>query len=238
MQERLQKIISDYGLASRRKAEELIVEGRITVNGVTAQLGEKADPDKDVIKLDNRPLENKAKRVYIILNKPRGYVCTLSDEKGRKTVIDLVGDCGARVYPVGRLDANSEGLLLLTNDGELTNALTHPSKGVEKTYSVRVEGSDILSSLSMMSGVMQLEDGEIRAKQVKLIRDEGLRAVITVTVTEGRKHLVRNMCANAGLEVKRLIRVSEGGLTIKGLRTGKWRRLTEDEVKTLKAISL
>jgi 23S rRNA pseudouridine2605 synthase len=238
MQERLQKIISDYGLASRRKAEELIEEGRITVNGVTARLGAKADPDKDVIKLDNRPLENKAERVYIILNKPRGYVCTLSDERGRKTVIDLVGGCGARVYPVGRLDANSEGLLLLTNDGELTNALTHPSKGVEKTYSVRVEGEDIRASLSMLSGVLRLEDGAARAKQVRLVKDEGLRAVITITVTEGRKHLVRNMCAAAGLEVKRLIRVSEGGLTIKGLKTGKWRRLTEDEVKALKTISL
>jgi 23S rRNA pseudouridine2605 synthase len=234
MEERLQKIISDYGLASRRAAEKLIEEGRITVNGVKARLGMKADPVKDIIKLDGRPLEDKDKRVYIMLNKPRGYVCTMKDEKGRKTVIELVADCGTRVYPVGRLDVASEGLLLLTNDGELTNALTHPSKGVEKTYSVRVEGEDLKEAVKKMSGTLKLEDGPIKAVKVRLLQEEGLRGIISVTVTEGRKHLVRNMCEAAGLEVKRLIRVSEGSLTVEGLRTGKWRYLTDDEINSLK----
>jgi 23S rRNA pseudouridine2605 synthase len=234
MRERLQKIISDCGLASRRRAEKLIEEGRVTVNGAAARLGMKADPLRDVIKLDGSPLEGRGKRVYIMLNKPRGYVCTLSDERGRKTVADLVGGCGARVYPVGRLDANSEGLLLMTNDGELTYALTHPSGGVEKTYSVRVEGKDIRASLKLLNGVLPLEDGPAEAKQARLVRDEGERAIVSITVTEGRKHLVRNMCAAAGLEVKRLIRVSEGGLNLTGLRTGKWRHLTEEEVQKLK----
>ncbi len=234
MRERLQKIISDCGLASRRRAEKLIEEGRVTVNGAAARLGMKADPLRDVIKLEGSPLECRGKLVYILLNKPRGYVCTLSDERGRKTVADLVGGCGARVYPVGRLDANSEGLLLMTNDGELTYALTHPSGGVEKTYSVRVEGKDIRASLKLLNGVLPLEDGPAEAKQARLVRDEGERAIVSITVTEGRKHLVRNMCAAAGLEVKRLIRVSEGGLNLTGLRTGKWRHLTEEEVQKLK----
>jgi len=234
MRERLQKIISDCGLASRRRAEKLIEEGRVTVNGAAARLGMKADPLRDVIKLDGSPLEGRGKLVYILLNKPRVYGCTLSDERGRTPGADRGGGCGARVYPGGRLDANSEGLLLMTNDGELTYALTHPSGGVEKTYSVRVEGKDIRASLKLLNGVLPLEDGPAEAKQARLVRDEGERAIVSITVTEGRKHLVRYMCAAAGLEVKRLIRVSEGGLNLTGLRTGKWRHLTEEEVQKLK----
>lgn len=234
MKERLQKIISDCGAASRRQAEKLIAEGRVTVNGKVAAVGMKADVLCDIIKLDGNPLEKDDKRVYIMLNKPRGYICTMKDERGRKTVVELVSDCGVRVYPVGRLDANSEGLLLLTNDGEFTNAMTHPSHKVSKVYTVRVEGGDIAGSIARLEDTVQLEDGPARAKAVRMVSDDGERAVVEISVAEGRKHLVRNMCAAVGLDVKRLIRIAEGGLELGRLGRGKWRYLTEGEVKKLK----
>ena len=138
------------------------------------------------------------------------------------------------MWPVGRLDLNSEGLLILTDDGELTNALTHPSHGVEKVYTVRVEGGDMEEALRMLRGPLELEDGPAKAKRVRLLRSDGLRAILEITVTEGRKHLVRNLCAAAGLEVKRLIRLAEGGLLLGDLRTGCWRELTEEEVRLLR----
>ena len=220
MEERLQKILSRHGVASRREAEELIQAGRVTVNGRVSQLGMKADEDRDEILVDGNPLAQTQQRVYIMLNKPRGCLCTRRDEKGRKTVLDYLTGCRARVWPVGRLDLNSEGLLLLTDDGELTNALTHPSHEVEKVYTVRVAGEDI--------------PGPAQAKRVRVSRDDGDRAILEITVTEGRKHLVRNLCAEAGLEVKRLIRMSEGGLELGGLRTGCWRYLEEGEVRALR----
>ncbi len=234
MEERLQKILSRYGAASRREAEELILSGRVTVNGKEALLGMKADADRDEILVDGDPLARREERVYIMLNKPRGCLCTRRDEKGRKTVLDYLGGCRARVWPVGRLDLNSEGLLLLTDDGELTNALTHPSHGVEKVYTVRVSGADIPGALKLLKGELALEDGPARAKKVRLLKDDGDRAILEITVTEGRKHLVRNLCAAAGLEVRRLIRLSEGGLSLGDLRTGCWRCLEEEEVRALK----
>ena len=206
MEERLQKILSRHGVASRREAEELILSGRVTVNGKEALLGMKADADRDEILVDGDPLARREERVYIMLNKPRGCLCTRRDEKGRKTVLDYLGGCRARDWPVGRLDLNSEGLLLLTDDGELTNALTHPSHGVEKVYTVRVSGADIPGALKLLKGELELEDGPARAKKVRLLKDDGDRAILEITVTEGRKHLVRNLCAAAGLEVKRLIK--------------------------------
>ena len=233
MEERLQKILSQRGVASRREAEELIRDGRVTVNGRTALLGEKADEARDEILVDGDPLAGTEERVYIMLNKPRGCLCTRRDEKGRKTVLDYLSGCKARVWPVGRLDQNSEGLLLLTNDGALTNALTHPSHGVEKVYTVRVEGAEIGEALRLLRQPLELEDGPAQAKRVRILKDDGARAILEITVTEGRKHLVRNLCAAAGLEVKRLIRVSEGGLSLGELRTGCWRSLTEPELKLL-----
>ncbi len=233
MEERLQKLLSAGGIASRREAENMILAGRVTVNGKVAQLGMKADPMTADIRVDGRPLAHQEQRVYIMLNKPRGCVCTMRDELGRKTVAEQVEGCGARVYPVGRLDANSEGLLLMTNDGDLAHALMHPSHGVEKIYTVRVEGPDLAASLKKLEGKLELEDGPAKAKAVELVRDDGERAILAITVTEGRKHLVRNLCAAAGLSVKRLIRVSEGGLTLGDLRTGSWRHLTEAEVRKL-----
>ena len=234
MEERLQKILSRHGAASRREAEELIRSGRVTVNGTEAGLGMKADEDRDEILVDGDPLARKEQRVYIMLNKPRGCLCTRKDEKGRKTVLDYLGGCRARVWPVGRLDLNSEGLLLLTDDGELTHALTHPSHGVEKVYTVRVSGEDIPGAIRLLKGTLELEDGPAKAKTVRLMKDDGDRAILEITVTEGRKHLVRNLCAAAGLEVKRLIRVSEGGLVLGDLRTGCWRYLEEGELRSLK----
>ena len=234
MEERLQKILSRHGVASRREAEEMILSGRVTVNGAEARLGMKADEDLDEILVDGDPLAQTEQRVYIMLNKPRGCLCTRKDEKGRKTVLDYLSGCSARVWPVGRLDLNSEGLLLLTDDGELTNALTHPSHGVEKVYTVRVAGEDIPSAIKQLKGTLELEDGPARAKAVRLMKDDGERAILEITVTEGRKHLVRNMCAAAGLEVKRLIRISEGSLTLGDLRTGCWRYLEAGELRELK----
>ena len=234
MEERLQKLLSQHGVASRREAEEMILSGRVTVNGVTARLGMKADEDRDEILVDGDPLARRDQRVYIMLNKPRGCLCTRRDEKGRKTVLDYLSGCPARVWPVGRLDLNSEGLLLLTDDGELTNALTHPSHGVEKVYTVRAAGKDIPGAVGLLKGELELEDGPAKAKRVRLLKNDGDRAILEITVTEGRKHLVRNLCAAAGLEVKRLIRLSEGGLSLGDLRTGCWRALTEEEVRLLK----
>lgn len=234
MEERLQKILSRHGVASRREAEELIQAGRVTVNGRVSQLGMKADEDRDEILVDGNPLAQTQQRVYIMLNKPRGCLCTRRDEKGRKTVLDYLTGCRARVWPVGRLDLNSEGLLLLTDDGELTNALTHPSHEVEKVYTVRVTGEDIPGAVRLLKGPLELEDGPAQAKRVRVSRDDGDRAILEITVTEGRKHLVRNLCAEAGLEVKRLIRMSEGGLELGGLRTGCWRYLEEGEVRALR----
>ena len=211
----------------------MISQGRVSVNGIPAALGDRADPDRDSITIDGNPLSKPEERVYIMLNKPRGCLCTRKDEKGRKTVLDYLGNVHAMVWPVGRLDLNSEGLLLLTNDGELTNALTHPSHGVEKVYTVRVEGTDIQGAMRALRETIPLEDGPARAKRVRLVKDDGGRAILEITVTEGRKHLVRNLCAAAGLEVKRLIRVAEGGLSLGDLRTGCWRNLTPEELKIL-----
>ncbi len=233
MEERLQKILSAGGVASRREAEELIRAGRVRVNGVPAVLGAKADAERDEILVDDRQLISNEERVYSMLNKPRGYVTTLRDERGRKTVAQLVAGCGVRVYPVGRLDVNSEGLLLLTNDGALTNALTHPSHGVEKRYTVRVSGADIRASLRRFREPVELEDGPARVLRAEILEQRDDRAIIAVTVTEGRKHLVRNLCAAVGLEVHRLIRASEGSLTLGELRTGTWRYLTREEVDGL-----
>ena len=237
MEERLQKILSGHGVASRREAEAMILDGRVTVNGAAAFLGMKADPDRDVILVDGDPLADTEERVYIMLNKPRGCLCTRRDEKGRKTVLDYVSGCRAKIWPVGRLDLNSEGLLLLTNDGDLTNALTHPSRLVEKVYTVRVEGADLRAALEKLGGTLDLEDGPAKARRVRLLKDDGARAILEITVTEGRKHFVRNLCDAAGLSVKRLIRISEGGLSLGELRTGCWRELTEAEVRKLERAS-
>ncbi len=231
MKERLQKILSARGVASRRTAEEMIKSGRLTVNGIVAVLGATADPDVDKILLDGSPLPSQSRHVYILLNKPRGYVTTLSDDKGRKTVADLV-DCGTRVYPVGRLDYDSEGLLLLTNDGDFANRLMHPKQEVDKIYQVWVAGYHDAAP-ALLSRPIELDGYRIKKPQVKLLRAEGGKAKFLVTIHEGRNRQVRRMCEAAGMQVTRLCRIAEGKLKLGDLAPGKWRYLTEEEVHSL-----
>lgn len=232
MGERLQKILSARGVASRRKAEEMIQNGLVTVNGVTAALGDTADPDTDEIRIDGRPLPKQEQYIYLILNKPRGYVTTLSDEKGRPNAAQLVADCGARVYPVGRLDMDSEGLLLFTNDGAFANALMHPRHEVQKTYDVWVTGY-VPGAEVCLARPITLDGYTIRPPKVKLLKAEGQKARFRVTIHEGRNRQVRRMCDAAGMRVTRLKRIREGNLSLGDLPLGKWRYLTEEEVKRL-----
>lgn len=236
MMERMQKILSARGVASRRAAEQMILDGRITCNGVVCKLGESADPEKDQILVDGNPLPAQGEHVYIMLNKPRGYVTTLSDEKGRKNAAQLVSDCGKRVYPVGRLDLDSEGLLIFTNDGDLANHLMHPKHEINKTYEVRVTGYTI-NGLDNLKKSIVLDGYKIKPPHVICIRkeqDEKNTAILQVTIHEGRNRQVRRMCAAAGMEVRRLKRISEGNLKLGALAPGKWRYLTIDEVAELK----
>lgn len=232
MTERLQKILSQYGVASRRQAEGMIVQGRVTVNGETAQLGQLADPVMDEIKVDGKVLETAPEAVYYMLNKPRGYVTTLQDEQGRKHVGDLMADCGQRVYPVGRLDLNSEGLLLMTNDGELTNRLTHPKEGYEKVYHVWVNGftQDALKILT--SSI--LIDGKMTVPAKVRILSQKKTTLLEFTLFEGRNRQIRRLCEAAGVTVTRLKRVEEGPLHLGDLPVGKWRKLTDEEIGELK----
>lgn len=224
MEERLQKLLSAAGVCSRRRAEEYILTGRVTVNGSPAALGDKADPVRDRIEVDGEPLAAPKAHTYIMLNKPRGYVTTLSDEKGRRTVARLTADCPARVWPVGRLDMDSEGLLLLTDDGALTQRLTHPSHGVEKEYHVWVAG-DIPRALPLLAAPIE-DGGEVLAAD--RVERTG-KNTLTIVIHQGKNRQVRRMCAAAGLKVERLLRVREGMLTLGGLEPGKWRVLTAAE---------
>lgn len=229
---RIQKLLSERGVASRRRAEEMMLAGRVTVNGLPCKPGDSADPDTDDIRVDGRLLPKAAQRLYILLNKPRGFVTTLSDEKGRKTVAQLVADCGRRVYPVGRLDCDSEGLLLMTDDGEFANALMHPSHEVDKVYEVTVSGYS-KDALHRLKKPVMLDGYTIAEPGVRLLC-EGENAVLEVTIHEGRNRQVRRMCAMAGMQVLRLKRVREGALTLGDLPCGKWRYLTEEEIAAVK----
>ncbi|MEA4955149.1 MAG: pseudouridine synthase [Pseudoflavonifractor sp.] len=232
MEERLQKILSGAGICSRRAAEEYLAAGRVTVNGMTARVGDKADSELDQVTVDGVPIRDGAPRVWLMLHKPRGYVTTLSDEKGRRTAAELVADCGQRVWPVGRLDLDSEGLLLFTNDGAGTNRLLHPSHEVEKEYHVWVEG-DVAAALSLLNGPMEL-DGELLAPAlVSAVRIENGGGELTVVIHQGKNRQVRRMCAQAGLRVRRLRRIREGMLLLGALSSGKWRYLTQEEEAAL-----
>lgn len=229
MEERLQKLISAAGLCSRRKAEEWLAQGRVTVNGIVAAVGDKADLFRDEVAVDGVLLSKPTAHTYIMLHKPRGFVTTLSDEKGRKTVAQLVEDCPARVWPVGRLDMDSEGLLLMTDDGELTHRLTHPSHEIQKEYHVRVTG-DIPKALPILSAPMTVDGESMIADRVKRTGE----STLTIVIHQGKNRQVRRMCAAAGLTVTRLIRVREGGLLLGDLKRGCWRKLTAEEVQLLR----
>ena len=230
--ERLQKIIAARGLCSRRQAEKWIEEGRVRVNGNTAHLGDTADITEDVIEVDGKRLPKAGKKVYLMLNKPRGYVTTLSDEKGRKNAAELVAGCGTRVYPVGRLDMDSEGLLLFTNDGDFANLMMHPKHEVDKVYRVWVTNF-APEKLEALAQPIELDGYKIRKPKVRPVRTEQNRAILDVTIHEGRNRQVRRMCQAAGMEVARLLRIAEGGLRLGTLKTGQWRELEPREIELL-----
>ena len=233
MRERLQKILSARGVASRRKAEQMIQNGAVSVNGVTAALGDSADPELDRICVNGQPLPTGQQFVYILLNKPRGYVTTLSDEKGRPNAAQLVADCGTRVYPVGRLDMDSEGLLLFTNDGAFANALTHPKQEVEKIYEVWTVGY-APGGEEKLSRPIVLDGYRIRPPKVVLLGADGEKAKFRVTIHEGRNRQIRRMCEAAGMRCTRLRRIQEGSLRLGDLPCGAWRYLTPEEIAELK----
>ena len=233
MRERLQKLIARAGVCSRRSAESLLTAGRVTVNGVAAHLGDKADADTDVIAIDGTAIAFAEPSVYLMLNKPRGYVTTLRDELGRATAAELVADCGTRVFPVGRLDKESEGLLLFTNDGALMQAMTHPSHQVDKTYEVTVTGQ-LEGAADRLSAVTELDGEPIVPAQVEIIERREGQALLRVTIHQGKNRQIRRMCAQVGLQVTRLRRVSEDALTLGDLKPGQWRYLTDAEVAALK----
>ena len=232
MADRLQKLLSAAGICSRRTAEEYIAAGRVSVNGVVAHIGDRADLSQDEVRVDGRPLPREGERVWLMLHKPRGYPTTLSDEKGRRTAADLVSDCGVRVWPVGRLDLDSEGLLLFTNDGAGTNALLHPSHQVEKEYHVTVSG-EVDRAVPILRGRLELDGEALIPAKVELLRRRLDGGELSVTICQGKNRQVRRMCALAGLEVKRLCRVREGGLCLGALPRGKWRWLTRGEIQNL-----
>ena len=229
MKQRLQKILSDRSIASRRKAEEMIRSGMVSVNGQTAALGDSADPEADLILVNGVPLPAPAGYIYLMLNKPRGFVTTLSDEKGRPDVSRLVADCGQRVYPVGRLDMDSEGLLLFTNDGAFANEMMHPSHEVQKTYHVQVS-SFSQEGFQRLHTPVSLDGYTIKPPKLHLIAADGRKGTFEITIHEGRNRQIRRMCEIAGMQVIRLKRIAEGTLTLGNLPTGKWRYLTRDEL--------
>ncbi len=226
--ERLQKILAQAGLGSRRASEELIADGRVRVNGVLATLGTRADPETDTIEVDGAIVGVRQGLVHYLLNKPAGVVTTASDPQGRPTVVGLVPS-EPRVYPVGRLDADTEGLLLLTNDGELAHRLTHPSFGVDKEYLADVEGTPSRGAVRRLREGVELDDGPTAPAKVALVGDHMLR----LTIHEGRNRQVRRMCDAVGHPVRRLVRVRIGPLSDRRLAPGAWRPLTQAEVRDL-----
>ena len=236
--ERIQKILSEYGIMSRRKAEEAVARGRVLINGRPAQVGQPVNPKRDLLTIDGKPvvLQKDKKRVTIMLNKPRGVLTTTSDEQGRKSVMDLLEGFPQRVYPVGRLDRNSEGLLLLTNDGDLANALTHPSGRIGKTYRVTVRSTVSEEQLIDMSAGVKIE-GEDRPTlpaSVHVLSAQQGRSVLQLTIYEGRNRQVRKMCEAVGLEVARLRRIAVGPIKLGMLAPGQWRHLTPAELLALR----
>jgi len=230
MPERLQKILAAHGVASRREAESMIESGRVSLNGAPARLGQSADPVRDRIMVDGQPIVRAPKKVYIMLNKPRGYVTTTSDERGRRVVTGLMP--GHKVYPVGRLDINSEGLLIMTNDGELANKLMHPSHRVDKQYLVWVRGP-VAEALPLLVRPMTVEGVHYQGARARVMNSDGEGGLLSMTIAEGKNKQVRRMCAYAGLSVTRLKRVSIGRLELGELAPGEWRYLRPEEVRRL-----
>lgn len=234
---RLQKMLADCGVASRRKSEQLIAEGSVKVNGRVAKIGDKVNPYSDKVYVKGRRVSGrgKPKHYYIMLHKPRGYVTTMSDEMGRKCVAELVSDIPARIYPVGRLDRDSEGLLLMTNDGDFANKVTHPAKHVYKVYRVTVRPGINEEQLNEMCSGMIIDGRKTAPAQVRVVSRQEGRCVLEVILREGRNRQIRKMCEQLGLEVPRLKRIAIGQVKLGGLQPGKWRELSKDEYKRLTA---
>lgn len=236
MRQRLQKLIAAAGLASRRQAEEWIAAGRVTVNRRPALIGESADPDRDRIEVDGRPLTAPEKKVYLLLHKPVGVVTTASDPEGRPVVTGLVKDVPARLFPVGRLDLTTEGVLLLTNDGELANRLAHPRHQVEKTYLVRVRGQMGETARGLLTQGVLLQDGVTAPARIDRLRQTASHTWFEITIHEGRNRQVRRMCEAVGLPVSRLMRIRFAFLTLGELKPGQYRHLTGAEAARLKRL--
>ncbi len=226
-------MLSDCGVASRRKAEDMIKKGIVFVNGKKACIGDKVDPKIDKVAVGGRPVDYKTKKYYIMLNKPRGYVSTMNDELDRKCVANLTLDVPEKVYPVGRLDKDSEGLLLMTNDGDFANAVIHPSKHIEKVYRVTVKPKVTEDQLVKMSSGMEIDGYKTEPAKITVIKTEAQRVVLEIALKEGRNRQIRKMCEQVNLEVARLKRISIGTLKLGMLKPGKWRDLTAEEVKRL-----
>ncbi|MBE6075064.1 MAG: rRNA pseudouridine synthase [Selenomonas ruminantium] len=234
MQERLQKIIGQAGLASRRAAEKMIAEGRVKVDGrIVTELGFKVDPSTAAIYVDGKQLKAAEPHVYFLLNKPKGYLSTAHDERGRRTVLDLLPEVAERVYPVGRLDNNTEGLLLITNDGTLMNGLLHPKYEVEKTYIARIAGEPDEIALDRLRQGIRLEDGMTAPAKVRLLEQGEGQSRVEIVIHEGRNRQVRRMFAAIGCDVRALKRVKFAGLTLQGVKRGKYRALTPEELVAL-----
>ncbi|MCI2161702.1 MAG: rRNA pseudouridine synthase [Oscillospiraceae bacterium] len=230
---RLQKILADSGVASRRKAESMIEAGKVQVNGKTAVIGDKADPKHDQISVEGRLLNTRVNEVYLMLHKPRGFITTMQDEMGRKCVAQLVQDVPTRVYPVGRLDRESEGLLLMTNDGDFANAMTHPSKHVPKVYRVTVHPTITEEQLLQFELGMEIDGYKTAPAQVRVLKTEPGRVVLEIVLHEGRNRQIRKMCEAMGLEVARLKRIAMGPVRLGMLKPGEWRYLTAEELNGL-----
>ena len=230
--ERVQKILSSYGVASRRSAEKMISDGRVSINGVRATLGQSAVVGRDEIAVDGVPLTSQDEHVYIMLNKPCGYITTVTDIRGRSTVMDLVTEVKCRIYPVGRLDKDSEGLLLFTNDGDFANSIMHPSFGKQKTYQVEVRG-DVQKALLLLRQPVVIDGNTVHAQSVELSEKSEHGGTLQISISEGRNRQVRKMCAVCGLSVKNLKRISIGSLTLGDLTSGQWRFLTNEEVSAI-----
>ena len=233
-EERLQKILSHAGISSRRAAEKIILSGRVTVDDkIISELGPKADTEKNKICLDGKILKFDEEKIYVLLNKPKNFLCTVKDDRGRKTVLDLVKNISARIYPVGRLDFDSEGLIILTNDGELTNALLHPKFKIKKTYRAKIFGELTDEKIKKLRTGVELDDGLTAPAEIFVMSREKNFSVVEITIHEGRNRQIRRMFAAVGCEVKKLKRRRFANLTLQGVKSGKFRRLTEKEIKKL-----
>ncbi len=232
---RLQKFFTDMGIMSRRASEKVILAGNVKINGKIAQLGDKVDPLNDTVVYNGKVIKpTSAKKRYIILNKPLGYVTTTNDEKGRETVLSLLDGINERLYPVGRLDMYSEGLLILTNDGELTNRLTHPKHEMPKTYSVIIKGEISPDALHKLNSPMEIDGYKLKPVKVHVISLKDGATNTLFTLNEGRNRQIRKMCEAVGLTIMRLTRISIGKLRLGELEKGKWRDLTKNEIEYLK----